>query len=252
MQKRFLLLVLSLLSMITTSYANNEKDENTESIVSKVRNSNFHLGLEFQTKYLWRGQEYGTSPALFPSVSYAYKGFSIGAIGAYAWDGSHQECDLFASYSLSGLTISVTDYYYPSSVGESDNYFDFKNKSTGHWWEAALSYEHEKVPVWFLVSTYFAGADKNTNGKQAWSSYVEIGTHVDFLSDNSVSLTVGGALNRSFYNNFETGFSIVNVALKYSYVIKLKNDYEVPVSVSYVVNPQKEKSYINFAASFGI
>lgn len=218
---------------------------------AKLRESNFHLGVELQSKYLWRGQEYGTSPAVFPTVHYDYKGLSIGAIGAYAWDGSHQECDLYASYSTSGLTIAVTDYYYPTAVGAKDQFFELDNKKAGHMFEATLAYEHKKVPVSILLSTFFAGADKNLEGNQAWSSYLELGTHYDFLENNSVSLAVGSALNKSFYNNFETGFSVVNIALKYTYNVQFKNNWNLPLSASYVINPQKEKSFINFSASFG-
>lgn len=219
--------------------------------VSAQTESNFNLGVELQTKYLWRGQEYGTSPAVFPSVGYSYKGFSVGAVGAYTWDGSHQECDLFASYSAAGLTFSLTDYFYPSAVGLNDKFFDFNNETTGHMWEGTINYEHENVPVWVLLSTFFAGADKNLEGKQAWSSYAEIGSHYDFMNNSSVSLALGAALNESFYNNFETGFSIVNIALKYTYALDLGKGFELPLSASYVINPQKEKAFINFSVSFG-
>ena len=215
-----------------------------------LKESPFSLGIELTSKYIWRGQEYANGPVMFPSVSYTYSGLSVGAVGAYDFHGDYSELDLFVSYSFKGFTASITDYYYPTAVGSNDAYLNLKNSETGHMWEGSISYEHENVPVWILASTFFAGADKNLDGGQAWSSYAEIGTHYDFLNNNSVSLAVGASLNKSFYNNFETGFSVVNIALKYTREIALGKNFTLPLSASYVINPQKNKSYLNFSAVF--
>lgn len=98
--------------------------------------SPFSASLELTTKYMWRGIEYGTAPTVFPMIGYGYKGFNAFAMGAYAVNGSHQEVDLGVSYSNSGFTVGVSDYYYPSAVGEKDGYFKLSNRSTGHWVEA--------------------------------------------------------------------------------------------------------------------
>ena len=246
------LLLVIFYSVIFTSKVNAQDDLEKErnSWGTHLKESPFSLGLELTSKYIWRGQEYANGPVMFPSVSYSNGGFSIGAVGAYDFHGDYSELDLFISYSFKGLTASITDYYYPTSVGADDSYSILKNAETGHMWEGAISYEHENVPVWILVSTFFAGADKNFDGKQAWSSYAEIGTHYDFLEDNSVSIALGAALNESFYNNFETGFSIVNVAFKYTHNVALGKGFTLPLSASYVINPQKNKGYINFTAAF--
>ncbi len=246
MKKLFLLLLVTTFttSMLAQDISNVEKN----GYGTELKESKFGLGLELSTKYIWRGQEYGTSPTMFPSLSYSNKGFTIGAIGAYNFNDTHQELDLYLSYAFKGLSISVTDYYYPTAVGANDSYFTF-NKNTGHMLEGTISYEHEKVPVWVLASTFFAGADKNLEGQQAWSSYAEVGTHYDFLKNNSISVAVGAALNESFYNNFETGFSIVNIAFKYTYNIEFNSGWVLPLSTSYVINPQKEKGYLNVSAA---
>lgn len=249
MKKLFSLILFLSFSIIL--FANDNSQESTiekNGYGAELKESKFGLGLELSTKYIWRGQEYGTSPTMFPSLSYSNKGFSIGALGAYNFNDTHQELDLYVSYGFKGLSISVTDYYYPTAVGENDSYFTF-NKNTGHMLEGTISFEHERVPVWILASTFFAGADKNLEGKQAWSSYAEIGTHYDFLENNSISVAVGAALNKSFYNNFETGFSIVNIALKYTYNVEFNSGWILPLSTSYVINPQKEKSYLNVSAA---
>ena len=212
--------------------------------------SNFHLGLTAQSKYMWRGIEYGTSPVLFPTISYNNNGIYIYGMGGYATDGSHQEVDLGISYTFNDVTLSINDYYYPTAVGQSDNYFNFKGSETGHWFEGCLQYAPQKLPIWALLSTYFAGADKNpTSGNNAWSSYAEIGGYYDFDDNNKLSLSTGAALNKSFYNDYAHNFSICNIELKYSHEFAI-NKITIPVSVSYIVNPLKEKSFVTFTTAF--
>ena len=212
------------------------------------RISSFSAGLELQTKYLWRGIEYGTAPTLFPSISYSTGGLYVYAMGGYAWNGSHQEVDFGISYTFSGISLGINDYYYPTEVGDTDHYFNYKGRSTGHWFEAALTYTPEKIPVWATVSTYFAGADKNpTNGKQAWSSYMEIGGQYDFKEEMNLSLAIGAALNKSFYNDYEHGFSVCNIALKYTKTFHY-GYFTIPLGTTFVVNPYKNKIFLSFNA----
>ena len=129
-------------------------------------------------------------------------------------------------------------------------YFNFKGKETGHWVEGCIQYSPLKVPIWILASTYFAGADKNIYSKdQAWSSYAEIGGHYDFDYDNILSLAIGAALNKSFYNDYAHQFSICNIELKYAHIFSVKK-IMIPVSVSYIINPYREKSFVTFTTAF--
>lgn len=238
--KKLLLIVAMLTSVSAVAQTSDEGDNQ--------KTSHFTASLELQTKYMWRGIEYGTAPTLLPSLSYSIAGFSVYGMGGYAWNGSHQEVDMGVSYTLAGFTLGVNDYFYPSAVGAGDDYFNYKGKETGHWFEGSLSYYPEKIPVWVLVSTYFAGADRNTTtGKQAWSSYAEIGGQYDFKNDMYINLAVGAALNKSFYNDYEHGFGVCNIALKYGKNFEF-GKFTVPLSVSYIINPVKEKTFVTFSA----
>ena len=220
-------------------------------IISIAQNkSNFHMEISAQSKYLWRGIEYGTAPVLFPTLSYDNNGLYIYGMGGYATDGSHQEVDLGISYTYKSFTISLNDYYYPTAVGDNDKYFNLKSKETGHWVESCIQYSPTNIPFWCMLSTYIAGADKKTeSGNQAWSSYAEMGGHYDFDDNNILSLVIGAALNKSFYNDYSHSFSICNIELKYSHDFSLKY-FTIPVSVSYIVNPYREKSYVSFSTAF--
>lgn len=208
--------------------------------------SNFSASLELTTKYMWRGIEYGTSPVVFPMLSYDYKGFNAYVMGGYAVNGSHQEVDFGVSYTKDGVSVGMNDYYYPSAVGEKDRYFEFEKGKTGHSVEAVVSLNPTQIPVYLLASTYVYGNDKNPDGKQSYSSYIELGYSHAFHDDNQITVLAGATLNKSFYTNYESGFSVCNVAVKYQTHIPL-GKYKLPVSASYVLNPYMDKSYFTMS-----
>lgn len=216
------------------------------------KSSPFGASVELTSKYLWRGQEYGEAPTIFPTLSYSVGGLCVYATGAYTFDNSWREADLGISYTYKDVTLGVVDYYYPTPTGERDKLFEFDKDKTGHLFEGCLTYTPSRIPISAMVSTFFYGADKNLDGDQAWSTYAELGYHYDFSETSIFSVALGASLNKSFYNNFETGFSIVNIALKYQTEIPTGKKYSIPVSAQYVINPQKEKSYISFSIGLNI
>ncbi len=234
--KRISLFILSV--MVTLS-----------SLCAQEKQSPLAFSVELSSKYMWRGIEYGTAPVAFPMLTYTYKGFSAFAMGAYAFDGSHQEVDLGISYSLKDFTLGLSDYYYPSAVGEKDSYFELSNRSTGHSVEAYLTYAPSNVPLWFTLSTYVFGADKDLDGDQAFSSYAEVGYTHSFNDYNALSLALGANLNKGFYTDYEKNFNVVNIALKYATNLTF-GKFKLPVSASYILNPYKEKSYFTFSLYF--
>ena len=218
---------------------------------AKLKESPVHLGVELQTKYMWRGIEYGTAPTLFPQIYFNKWGLNIYAMGGYAVNGSHSEVDLGISYSFYGVMIGLNDYYYPSAVGENDHYFNFKRGETGHYLEAVVGYYPEKLPFWILASTYVAGADTLPGTtKNAFSSYLELGLHYDFLNDHQIALACGMALNKSFYNDYEKKFSVCNVMLQYTYNVRIKW-WTLPLKAALVYNPYRNKFYFTASAYFG-
>lgn len=216
------------------------------------RVSDFHLGVDLQTKYIWRGMEMMTedaAPVVFPGFNYSNKGFYAYILGGYAINGKYAEVDLGLSYNNKWLTIGLNDYYYPSTNSPKDQYFNLKSHETGHWLEALVTIAPENIPVYLTISNFFAGADKKADGKQAYSTYAELGGHYDFLNDQSLALAVGASFNKSCYNGYEHDFSICNIELKYTYNVAMKN-FTLPLSVAYIINPVYEKSHVNLTASF--
>lgn len=239
--KKIIFVLLSLL-MVSAGYSQE----------SKKNESNFHLGIDLQSKYIWRGMEMMTeeaAPVVFPQINYQNNGLYAYVMGGYSINGKYCEVDLGVSYTYKWLTVGVNDYYYPTTIAAEDHYFNFKSRETGHWFEGVVTVAPESIPAYLTVSNFFAGADKKAMGKQAYSTYAEIGGHYDFLDDHSLALAVGAAFNKSCYNGYEHDFGVCNIELKYIYSLALKNT-TVPLSVAYIINPIYEKAHINFTASF--
>ncbi|MDE6012603.1 MAG: hypothetical protein K2G91_07710 [Prevotella sp.] len=221
----------------------------------KYLKSPFSIGLDVQTKYMWRGMEMlsdESAPVLFPTLNYIWNGLSVYVMGGYAINGKYAEVDAGISYTWKSLTLGVNDYYYPTIDNKEDKYLRM-GKHTGHWLEACLTYAPEKIPFWATLSNFFYGADKYIDSrgkeKQAYSTYLELGTYYDFLLSNRISLAVGSAFNKSCYNGYEHVFSVVNLELKYTYNVEFKSGWTLPLNVAYIYNPVFDKSYVNFTAN---
>ena len=247
-----IVVLLTFMAMAISAFAQTEEPAKN-SWGAKLRESNFHLGVDLQTKYIWRGMEMITNdaaPVVFPAVSFSTKGFNAYVMGGYAINGKYSEVDLGVSYTYKWFTVGINDYYYPTTTTPQDQYFNFKARETGHWLEAVITIAPEKIPAYLTVSNFFAGADKNFDGKQAYSTYAELGGYYDFLNDHQLALAVGTAFNKSCYNGYAHNFGVCNIELKYTYNVKFKNDWTLPLSVAYVINPVYEKSHVNFTAKF--
>ncbi len=241
----------------TFTFAQNNvmfKNSNQEQEVEQARESHFHLGLDLQTKYVWRGMEMMTSeaaPVVFPQINYQYGGLYVYVMGGSSINGKYSEVDMGVSCTYKWLTIGLNDYYYPTVDSQFDQYFNFKNTDTCHWLEGVITIAPDKVPFYLTVSNFFAGADKNLEGKQAFSTYAELGGHYDFLNDHSLSLAVGAAFNKSCYNAYVHQFGICNIELKYTYNLAI-GGLSIPVSAAYMVNPVFNKTFVNFTASLAL
>lgn len=260
MNKFYFLIFFILISIVFSSaQAQNVESPQLDVVKNnwggKLIKSPFGLGLDVQTKYVWRGMEMMTedsAPVLFPSVNYSWNGLYVYFMGGYSTNGEYAEVDAGISYSLKDFTLGLYDYYYPTVNAKKDEYIG-GGKHTGHWLEASLNYTPSRLPMWVTLSNFFYGADKYVNAdgkeKQAYSTYLEIGTYYDFLHSNRIAFCAGASLNKSCYNNYEHDFSICNLDLKYTYNVEFKSGWNLPLSVEYIYNPVFDKSYVNFIAN---
>lgn len=225
---------------------------------AKLKDSNFHIGLDLQTKYVWRGIEMiveDACPVAFPCINYQWNGLYIYTMGGYALNGKYSELDMGISYTWRDLTVSLNDYFYPDNNNASDKYFT-GGKDSKHWLEVCVTYTPEKAPVWITASNFFYSPtdvymNEDAEVKKAYSTYFEVGTYYDFLNNNRLSLAVGMTPFASWYNNYQQMFSVCNVDLKYTYIVDFKKtEWTLPLSAEFIYNPVYEKPYFNFIANF--
>ena len=195
------------------------------------------------SNYIWRGQDCG-DVSIQPTLGVSYKGLSLIAWGSVGLSNSNdtKELDLTLSYTTGGFNIGITDYWFNVGLDPENRYFKYDAHGTNHVFEANIGYDFGLVSLqWY---TNFAGNDGlNKNGKRAYSSYFE--ANVPFkLATVDWSATVGIIpYATSFYNEWTSGFSVTNIALKASKDIKITDSFSIPLFAQLVGNPRTQKGY---------
>ena len=207
------------------------------------------IGADLVSSYVWRGIEYGNSAAVQPAVSYAIPGTSavVGAWGSYALvadaGARYQELDPYITLSAGQFSLTVTDYYtqqdpdLPRTHTDATKTFDFK-KGGPNSVETILTYSAGDLS---LTGAMYVGGNTNENAKYCEASY-------GFYSKDKVTakFTVGGG-SRGYYGDLnDTSSSYNSIRLTNVGFTVTKDRY----SVSYVLNPDTEKSHLIFMASF--
>jgi len=215
---------------------------------------------DFVSRYVWRGLLVNNSPNIQPSLSITHSGLSFGFWGSYALSkiskseddfGTSQEIDTWMSYTLkfnNGVNLSalVTDYYFPLSgikIGNFNNY-DNPNGTGAHTLELGISVSgNDFFPMSFsgFVNVY---NDKGNN------FYFEI-NYLSKITDYDVNIFVGATggskSNPAYYGTDK--ISVINIGIKLQREIKVSNNFLIPLSVSYTLNPKAEISYLIFGIS---
>lgn len=243
------------------------------------QNSNIKadFSADLVSRYVWRGLQFGgKSPAIQPSVNFSYKNLNLGFWGSYSLGGvnASQEFDISLSYALlkNMFTATLTDYYFPDSQ-MNYNYFDYADKTTGHVFEAMLSFNGTKqIPFTFLMAMNFYGADArkvnddvnspdfNKTGGIQYSNYFELG-YSTRISGKDLQFFGGFTLTNPRKANQQTGYigegafygggsGVINLGCKLSDNIKVSNTFSVPVSASIITNPRDKKVYLVFGMTF--
>jgi hypothetical protein len=175
----------------------------------------------------------------------SYKGLSLTAWGSYGISDKDdvKEFDLTLGYTIGGLNIGVTDYWFSAGLDPDARYFKYYAHGTNHLFEANIGYDFGFASLqWF---TNFAGNDGlNKNGKRAYSSYVE--ANVPFsLAGVDWTATVGAVpFATDFYGT--TGFAVTNLSLRATKEIKVTDKFSIPIFGQVTGNPCTQKAYLVF------
>jgi uncharacterized protein (TIGR02001 family) len=197
--------------------------------------SPFDVGGDLVSSYLWRGTKFGTGPAIQPHLSFAVGGFEIGGWGSYCFTSDEGvEADLYASYGFDfGLSIGVTDYYYPGN-----EYFDYSPETGSHAIEINLGYEIKG----FSIGANYIFNEAGNAGSQGSDMYFELGYSFKYFG-----LLAGGG---DGWHTADGDFNICNIGLTASKEISITDKFSLPVSGALIWNPDKEQFHVVVGVSF--
>ena len=198
--------------------------------------------VDFVNEYIWRGLKCG-DVAVQPTLGVDYKGLSLTAWGSYGLSNKDdvKEFDLTLGYSIGGLNIGLTDYWFSAGQDPDARYFKYDAHGTNHVFEANIGYDFGVASLqWF---TNFAGNDgTNKDGKRAYSSYVE--ASVPFKLATVDWTATAGAVPFATTSYGTSGFAVTNLTLRATKDIRVTDSFSIPIFGQLTGNPCSQKAYL--------
>lgn len=190
------------------------------------------LGADLVSRYVWRGADFGNSASVQPFLSFGFAGLEAGAWASYPLSSAGaNENDLYISYAIGPVGITVSDYYFPgdTSIVKFGNYANDGN----HIIETSISFE---------MAGFSAMGAVNVHGDDDNSFYLEAGFEVYNKDDLSVG-AFAGVGNKTYVTNEDGDPGLVNLGVKAS---------KGNLSASYILNAEADVSYLVFGYSVGL
>lgn len=205
-------------------------------IFAQESESKWSAGTDVVSSYVWRGL-YLSNAAVQPAISFSTGGLTVGGWGSASFDGA-LEADLYAAYTFGfGLTLGVTDYYFPSIDGGND-YFDTSKATGAHILELNGGYE---ISGFSLAANYVFN-EAGGAGSVGGDKYFEVG-----YAYKNISLFVGGG---DGLQSLDGDFNITNIGIGVTKELTITPLFTLPLTCSAILNPDREKFYLVAAISF--
>ena len=186
------------------------------------------IGADVVSRYVWRGQDLGSSVSVQPSISCAKNNLEIGAWSSWAIsDGGADENDLYVTYSMESVAVTLTDYYNPP--GE---FLDYDKDTGAHTIEIMGEVDLGIVSV--------MGAF-NVHGDKDDSFYAQVDYPCPKTSTENVDVTFSAALGNGGYSADDDDPKLVVLSITAD-----TGDH----SASWILNPDSEIAYLVFGTSF--
>ena len=189
------------------------------------------FGADVASSYVWRGTQFGNGPHVQPWMSLGYGNLELGAWGSVpltAGDGG-TELDLYVSYDLGPLALTVTNYTFPIAGGA---YLDGEGLFEGDYLEVSGSGSVGPID---LTVGYFTELE---------ALYIEAGFSIGVVD---VAIGYAGEDDSNWYVS-EAG--LCNISVGGSKEVKITDDYSLPLFGSLVYNPEAESAFLVFGMSF--
>lgn len=215
MKKRITLLVFTILAICTLNVKAQEEE----------KKSSFTAGADFYSNYVWRGSALGTGPAFQPSVKFTSGVFTAGVWGSFDASG-YAEADPYISFAFkNGLSLGLTDYYYPRAGGS------FTADSTNA----------VEINVGYAIGSLSLSANYILNEASVAASAGKDKYFQASYAFKNCSLFVGAG---DGWHTSDGKFSVCNIGLGTGKVIKITDNFSVPVTGQVIFNPEKNQMFM--------
>lgn len=249
--KNFLLKLVLFLFLFGSVLSSNAQEE------SETGNTMVEAGADIVSAYIWRGIAFDNSPNIQGWGFWGYKNFAMGAWGSVSFTGQYFEPNLWLSYQLGNLNLTVTDV----DAGFGEGFFNYHPDETAHILDASLAYQlSEKFPLKLTGSVIFYGFDKAIEGYDPatgepilesdnnYSGYLELSLPIE-INENELEFTFGAATHESIVYGVD-GFGIINLGAKISKTIAITEKFSLPLSFEFIANPDANRVFTVFSLSF--
>ncbi len=216
---------------------------------------NVSLGTDFVSRYIWRGINANDAVNIQPSLSVEDCGFAFGFWGSYSFSNNNKsdqnyrsahEIDTWLSYtkdlrSGSAITLIATDYYFANSgVSFTDiGNYDSPDGPGAHTVELGLELTGPtQFPI--TLSGYVNVYNDPGNDTYFEIDYPARLTEVAF--NFFAGASAGSIENPSCYGTDK--FALINIGVKATKTITITKEFSIPLSVSYIVNPNAGRAYL--------
>ena len=190
------------------------------------------FGADLVSSYVWRGTQFGSGAHIQPYMDLGSGNLTGGVWGSFPTSakGGGNELDLWVSYDFGPLALTVTNYTFP---GEGGIYAEGEGLFNGDYTELAASTSIMGVD---LSAGYFTEVE---------ALYIELG-----FSTGAVDIALGYGDDQAdgFYAGGGSG--LVNMSFSGSKDIQISDTYALPVSGSFIINPEAETAFLVFGISF--
>ena len=193
------------------------------------------FGADVASSYVWRGTQFGNGPHVQPLMSLGYGNLELGAWGSVPLTAGDTgaELDLYVSYDLGPLALTVTNYTFPNTSPASGGaYVDGEGLFEGDYLEVSGSGSVGPID---LTVGYFTELE---------ALYIEAG-----FSIGVVDVAIGYA-GEDDYNWYVSEAGLCNISVGGSKEVKITDDYSLPLFGSLVYNPDAESAFLVFGMSF--
>lgn len=211
----------------------------------------FNVSMDAKNMHYWRGLRVTDGFVTAPMVGYYNGGFAVFAWGGLSVDGSYKEVSQIISYSTGGFNITLLDIFNFSDAPDA-SYFNFKSDETNHITDLSVSYDFlETLPLRLVFASVIYGNDRDSNGDNRYSSYLEAGIPLIYETFAvqpyaAIGFAFRSADDTSLYGS--NSFDLVNIGLRVSKSVELGN-YSLPVTGTLGFNPSFKQASVEIALS---